>query len=89
MRVKQTRVTIETCRDVKKQVLGAAAQGDFVIDLSGVEQVQSVMLSILLSAERAAQARGEHVRIENAPDALKTLSTLYGVDELLRQNAAA
>lgn len=84
MRVKESCITLETCRAVKAEVLAAASAGDYVVDLSGVEKVQSVLISILLSAERAAQAHGSHAAVKNAPEALKTLAALYGVAGMLR-----
>lgn len=84
MRVKESCITLETCRAVKAEILAAASAGDYIVDLSGVEKVQSVLVSILLSAERVARAQGSHATIKNAPEALKTLAALYGVDGMLR-----
>ena len=54
-----------------------------VVDLSGVTEVDSSAVSLLLEWRR--QARGGNRRIEyvNLPDNLRSLADLYGVSDLL------
>ncbi len=76
-------ISINDAREVKRAVLAAVDAGEREIDLSGVERAQSVALSVLLSARRRAAARGGDLTVVNAPEELRTLARLYGVEALL------
>ncbi|MGA3772218.1 STAS domain-containing protein [Ralstonia nicotianae] len=53
------------------------------VDCAGLSQVDSSALAVLLSWQRTAQAAGIALDIAAAPEALRNLATLYGVDTLL------
>jgi phospholipid transport system transporter-binding protein len=53
------------------------------IDLSGVTDVDSSALSLLLEWRREAARHGREVRYRNLPASMKSLAELYGVTELL------
>jgi phospholipid transport system transporter-binding protein len=53
------------------------------VDLSGVTEVDSSALSLLLEWRRAAARNGREVRYRNLPASMKSLAELYGVTELL------
>ncbi|MCB1889989.1 MAG: STAS domain-containing protein [Rhodocyclaceae bacterium] len=59
--------------------LAVLAKGSACIDLSGVEAVDSSALAVLLAWQRA----GRRLPIEGAPASLRSLATLYRLDELL------
>lgn len=59
------------------------AGGDRVVDLSGVTQVDSAALALLLSWQRSARAAGRQLSIDRAPVALVSLASLYDVDSIL------
>ena len=53
------------------------------LDLSGVTEVDSAAVSLLLEWHRQAQRRGKRVQFVNLPANLQSLAKLYGVTELL------
>jgi phospholipid transport system transporter-binding protein len=53
------------------------------VDLSGVTEVDSSALSLLLEWRREAARNGREVRYRNLPASMKSLAELYGVTELL------
>ncbi|HEY7742903.1 MAG TPA: STAS domain-containing protein [Burkholderiales bacterium] len=55
------------------------------VDLSGVTEVDSSALSLLLEWRREAARNGREVRYRNLPASMKSLAELYGVTELLGQ----
>jgi phospholipid transport system transporter-binding protein len=55
------------------------------VDLSGVTEVDSSALSLLLEWRREAARNGREVRYRNLPASMKSLAELYGVTELLSQ----
>jgi phospholipid transport system transporter-binding protein len=64
---------------------GAAAlpAGEAVVDLSAVKEVDSSALAILFSWLRTQKARGASLRVEGAPASVRSLASMYGVDELI------
>ena len=56
---------------------------DLVVDLSGVTQVDSAALALLLSWVRAARNAGRSLSIDQPPAALVSLASLYDVDTIL------
>ena len=74
-------------------VLALLAQGAqqltgprMTVDLSGVTEVDSTALSLLLEWRREAIRNGREVRFRNLPASMKSLAELYGVTELLGGN---
>jgi phospholipid transport system transporter-binding protein len=53
------------------------------VDLSGVTEVDSSALSLLLEWRRESVRNGREIRYRNLPASLKSLAELYGVTELL------
>ena len=53
------------------------------VDFSGVTDVDSSALSLLLEWRREAVRNGREIRYRNLPASLKSLAELYGVTELL------
>ena len=53
------------------------------IDLSGVTEVDSAAVSLLLEWQRRARRAGRTVEFENIPENVATLAELYGVRELI------
>ena len=54
-----------------------------IVDLSGVTEVDSSALSLLLEWRREALRNHREIRYRNLPASLKSLADLYGVTELL------
>ena len=53
------------------------------VDLSGVTEVDSSALSLLLEWRREAVRNGREIHYRNLPASLKSLAELYGVTGLL------
>jgi phospholipid transport system transporter-binding protein len=53
------------------------------VDLSGVTEVDSSALSLLLEWRREAARNGREIRFRNLPASMKSLAELYGISELL------
>ena len=56
---------------------------DLLVDLSGVTEVDSAAVSLLLEWRRQAFASNRRIEYVNLPSALKSLADLYGVSDLL------
>lgn len=54
-----------------------------IVDLSGVTEVDSAAVSLLLEWRRVAQAASRKIEFTNLPVNLKSLADLYGVSELV------
>ena len=67
-----------------KQQLG---DGDLVIDLAAVTEVDSTALSVLFEWRRAAQQKNMRISFRALPASLRSLAELYGVTELLTEKA--
>jgi phospholipid transport system transporter-binding protein len=61
--------------------------GDLVVDLAAVTDVDSTALSLLFEWRRAAQQRNFHISFRNLPASLQSLAALYGVTELVAVDA--
>lgn len=56
---------------------------DVTVDVSGLTEVDSAAISLLLEWRREAQRGNRKIEYTNLPDNLKSLAALYGVSELL------
>ena len=61
--------------------------GDLVVDLAAVTEVDSAALSLLFEWRRAAQQKNLHLSFRNLPESLKSLAELYGVTDLVAADA--
>jgi len=61
--------------------------GDMVVDLAAVTDVDSTALSLLFEWQREARRRGHGISFRNLPNSLKSLAALYGVADLVAGNA--
>jgi len=85
-------VTLNEARDALRmlaQTLKREPDTDVVIDASGLQQFDSAVLAVLLECQRLAQAWGKGFSIRHTPPKLAALARMYGVDNLLRLDAAA
>lgn len=60
-----------------------AQEGPWELDFSGVDEVDSAAVSLLLEWVRQAAQLGRKLHIKNLPDNLQCLVKVYGVEELL------
>ncbi len=70
-------------------VQAARAAGVLRVDASALQAYDSSTISLLLEARRQALAAGARFEVAGAPEPLRALAQLYGVDELLSLPAAA
>jgi phospholipid transport system transporter-binding protein len=61
----------------------ALVAGVIVFDLSGVTQVDSSALSLLISWRRQAEQRSRTLSFRNIPDSMHSLARLYGLADLI------
>jgi len=59
------------------------AEGVATVDLSEVTELDSTLLALALAWLRDARAAKREIAFANLPEALQTLSRLYGVEDLL------
>jgi phospholipid transport system transporter-binding protein len=59
------------------------ADGVKTVDLGEVSEMDSALLALLLAWLREATARSHSLAFANAPESLRTIARLYGVDALL------
>lgn len=77
-------LTIYRAAELKQQVLDAMATGaDTVFDLSGVEEIDTAGIQLLLLAQREAAARGGTLRLEAPSAAVREALDLLAVTALL------
>jgi phospholipid transport system transporter-binding protein len=79
------RLTIREGRIVLEQLL-AQLQSSTVeeIDASRLHVLDSAAIALLLACQRQSRSQGRTLRVLGAPDKLRKLAQLYGVDELLK-----
>lgn len=80
-------VTVDNVVSLLEQGREQLTSAATTIDLSGVTEVDSSALSLLLEWRRAAARTGRTVRFAQLPANLQSLAKLYGVTELLAMNA--
>ena len=71
------------------QSLRREPEGGVLIDASGLQQLDSAALAVLLECQRLARAWGKAFAVRHAPPKLTALAKLYGVDELLLRDSPA
>ena len=77
------KLTLENVADMLDVGTKLMGEGVAVFDLSGLQQVDSSALSLLLGWRRAAAASGQAVSFVGLPDSLLGLAKLYGVSDLI------
>jgi phospholipid transport system transporter-binding protein len=76
-------VTLDNVTAVIREGRDAFAGADAVVDLSGLENVDSAAISMMLEWMRDAARNGRRVRFAGLPENLRTLAKVYGVLEVL------
>jgi phospholipid transport system transporter-binding protein len=70
---------VSLCESGKQQF----GDGDLIVDLSAVTEVDSSALSLLFEWRREAHRRQKQISFEQFPASLRSLATLYGVSDLV------
>jgi phospholipid transport system transporter-binding protein len=76
-------ITMDNVQAVLEQGNARFGSAEVTVDLSGVTEVDSSAVSLLLQWVREAQARGRQLRYANLNSNVKSLAVLYGVIDLL------
>ena len=80
-------ITIETVPSLVNSVSEPLLNGVKCIDLTGVTEVDSSSVALLLEWQRQAGERGMSLSWKGIPPALQNLADLYGVQEFLSAEA--
>jgi len=78
-------ITLASVEQVRREMFDKLERPDLLLDLGGVTEVDSTAVSLLLHWRRAAHLGKRKISMRNVPDSVKSLATLYGVNELLPQ----
>ncbi|MGH8786259.1 MAG: STAS domain-containing protein [Cupriavidus necator] len=84
-----TSLTNQNAAAVLRDGLARVAQGEVQVDCTGLAQVDSSAVAVLLAWNRAAAARKLALSLRGVPPQLSQLASLYGVDGLLGLAPAA
>lgn len=85
-------LTLREARDTLRLLrmsLEREAEPLLVIDGSQLQHFDSSALAVLIECRRLAQAWGKRYELRALPQHLRELAELYGIAELLTQDAAA
>ena len=82
-------LTVKNAKNTLEAGLRAIAGGQAVFDLGGLAILDSAAVTVLLAWKRAALARGVAVQFNNFPANLQSLTTLYGVADLLGASSSS
>ena len=81
-------VTLANVAQLVEEARAPLADGVRAVDLGEVTEVDSSLLAVLIAWLREAKAGGRTLTYAHLPEDLRTLAQLYGVAELLPQDAA-
>ena len=81
-------VTLANVAQLVQEARAPLADGVRAVDLGEVTEVDSSLLAVLIAWLREAKAEGRTLTYARLPEDLRTLAQLYGVAELLPQDAA-
>lgn len=76
-------LTLANAAAVLQASLALPLPVDGTVDVSGLRHADSAALAVLIALERRAASEGATLAIVGIPQPLRSLATVYGVDELL------
>jgi phospholipid transport system transporter-binding protein len=76
-------VTLDNLQELLGQATAAVTGGAAEVDLSGVTEVDSSIVALMLACVRDARAKSAAIRFRNLPASVQTLIGLYDVGDLL------
>ncbi|MEQ1592271.1 MAG: STAS domain-containing protein [Thiobacillaceae bacterium] len=77
-------ITVECAASLLNELKPHIAKNVSELDLSGVSNVDSTVLALILSCKREAQLRERTLRLSGLPASVITLADLYGISSLLQ-----
>lgn len=78
--VVRTPLTMTRARVVVEAGLPLLRGGEMVVDLEGVSEADSSAIAVLLAWQREQRRQSGKLRVENAPDGLRSIARAYGVE---------
>ncbi|MEY3721506.1 MAG: binding protein involved in toluene tolerance [Pseudomonadota bacterium] len=78
-----TSITMADAGQALREGLASIAQGETLIDLSGLARFDSSAVSAVLAWKRAGSALGRPLQIAGVPKGLLSLAQLYGLQDLM------
>ncbi len=82
-------MTMETVGELLNSGTAMIGSGNAKFDLASVPEVDSAALSLMFEWMRRAEASSTQIQFSNLPHTLISLATLYGVLEMIPQQAVA
>ena len=76
-------ITFKEILSVHDQVQNYGLKDSVFIDLTGVKELDTSLLSFILEQRRQAKKFGKEVIVQNQPSSLKSLAKLYGVEQFI------
>lgn len=76
-------ITLANAASLLEELKPRIAEKIPLLDFSGVAQVDSTALALILSCLRAAEHRNYRLRLTGCPASITTLADLYGVTPLI------
>ena len=79
-------VNMATAGKLYRDMTMLSAKSLLYIDFSGIEQVDSSAIALLISILRRARTTPDRIKLGAMPEVIAQFSEIYGLDEPLRQN---
>ena len=76
-------LSMQTATRLLSEFSSSLAPGDCVLDLSDVTDIDSSALVLIQALLRRADTAGCNLRVQSAPQALRSLASLYDVAQFL------
>lgn len=76
-------VTLDTVPELMETIRPLLRESVDTLDCTGVKQVDSTALGLLLACKREAAASQRNLKITGLPDSVHNLASLYGVADQL------
>ena len=76
-------VSLENAMELLETGTGYLGGSRKVIDFSEVSEIDSASVSLMLEWSRRARAKGGQVRFANLGESIRSLTDLYGVEDLI------
>lgn len=83
MRVEADDMSLANAAQLAQLGIDAIHGGDATFDLAAVRTCDSSALVVLLAWQRAALAARRSIQLSGVPDDMRSLATVYGVDDVL------
>jgi phospholipid transport system transporter-binding protein len=76
-------VNVETAATLLQEAEAMWEGSEFRVDLGGITAADSAAVAVLLAWRRQAADKSVHLQLNNSPESVRSLATLYDVADLL------